>query len=579
VKDSAACGSTAGAIAADGTSTSTGNTTCWTFAQTASLSSLANQTFALNQSATAISQMTVADQSTPTITSANDIRIKIATSTVRMLYDTTDTAAIFGGTASGKVSGTVSYEGGGSVLVIDVTSNFAASDTLTISGLSYTTFSATNTAAVALSLYTDGASDVVANSSDDKTVTITGSLAVQNHTLSQTTDNIQFPSATDVRLFRFKLTPTGESMSVTNTTLSLLGVNGIISADLTNLRLYQDTNSDGDYDASDAQVGGSPLLTLTGQTGTIVFSTAYTSSTTRDYVFIADVANIRPGDQMRLSLGSTAITAIGALTSGTVPPTYNVSSIQHIKNGAGSSGSAIGGDAPEGQGIRGGGGNGGGNAIDTDTGGTSLGDSVGFRAPTANGTPQGAWTTGGNGYNSDGAYATAASTNLRHTYGTFGFSVPTTNTITGIEVKVEGSGTTAAGSIDVKLSWDGGSSLTTLKNTGTLTGTDAIYTLGSPSDTWGRSWTPAEFNNGNFTIEVIAQPSSNTVQIDAIRVRVYHIATGGGGGGGVEVLLPIPAKYAYAPRVGGRLKESLSEIFANLANLANPRAAVMFYRT
>ena len=343
-------------------------------------------------------------------------------------------------------------------------------------------------------------------------------------------------------------------MSVTNTTISFMGVNGIVDTDLTNVRLYQDTNSDGDYDVSDAQVGGTPVFTINGQTGSAVFSTSYTSSTTRDYILIADVANIRPGDHMTLSMGSSAITATGNSTSGTIPPTYTVSSIQHMKNGSGSSGSAIGGDAPAGQGVRGGGGSGGGGAIDTDTGGTSLGDSVGFFAPTAHGTPQGGWTTGANGYLSDGAYATAASANLRHTFGTFGFDVPNTNTITGIEVKIEASATTNAGSIDVNISWDGGSSLTTLKNTGTLTTSDAIYTLGSPSDTWGRTWTPGETANGSFTIEVVSQSSANTVQIDAIRVRVYHVASGGGGGGGGMVYVPkasLPAQLlAYLISIG-----------------------------
>ena len=146
------------------------------------ISSSANQTFALNYPTTTISEITVTEGGTPVITSANDIRIKIATTTVRMLFDTTDTTATFGGSASGKVSQTVSYAQGGSSLVIDVTSNFSASDTLTISGLSFAQFSGTNTASVALGVYTDGSGDIVANETDDKTVTITGSLTMANHT-------------------------------------------------------------------------------------------------------------------------------------------------------------------------------------------------------------------------------------------------------------------------------------------------------------------------------------------------------------------------------------------------------------
>jgi hypothetical protein len=482
-----------------------------------------------------------------------------------MKWDTTDTSASFGGTASGKVSGTVSYEGGGSVLVIDVTSNFSANDTLTISGLSFAQFTATNTAAIALSVYTDGVNDVSANGSDDKTVTITGSLTLGEHTLSQMSNNFKFPNASNLELFRFKLTPAQEAMTVTSLTLSLQGIDGVTTADLTNLRLYRDMNSDGNYDAGDVQVGGAGALSITGQTGTVVWSTSFAATTTRDYIVVVALDNIRPGDALTMRLLPGNIVATGDLTSGTVVVAGSVESIQHMKGGAGSSGGGVGDDAPPGDGIRGGGGGGGGGGIDTDTGGTSLGDMVGFRAPSSHGSPQGGWTNGANGYNSDGAYATAASTNLRHTYGTFTFGVPSNNQITGIEVKLEGSGTTAAGSIEVALSWNNGSSITSYKTTGTLTATDAIYTLGGPGDTWGRSWTPDETADGTFTIEVRSQPSGNTVQIDAIRVRVYHQSTGGGGGGGGMV---------YVPR--GGIPASILEFLATLG--IDPRSLRGAYR-
>ena len=99
-------------------------------------------------------------------------------------------------------------------------------------------------------------------------------------------------------------------------------------------------------------------------------------------------------------------------------------------------------------------------------------------------------------------------------------------------VKLELSGSTAAGSVDVQLSWDGGISWTSTKNTGTLTTTDTVRTLGSPSDVWGRSWSANDFSNANFAVRIVGTPSSNTIQLDAIQVRVYHIAGGGGGGGG-----------------------------------------------
>ena len=41
--------------------------------------------------------------------------------------------------------------------------------------------------------------------------------------------------------------------------------------------------------------------------------------------------------------------------------------------------------------------------------------------------------------------------------------------------------------IDVSLSWNAGGSYTAVQNI-TVSGTDAVYTRGNSSDTWGRSW-------------------------------------------------------------------------------------------
>ena len=162
----------------------------------------------------------------------------------------------------------------------------------------------------------------------------------------------------------------------------------------------------------------------------------------------------------------------------------------------------------------------------------SLGNEPGFQIPTATGAPFNEWTNGSNVYVSDGAYATAASANLRQSYSVFGFNVPGGNTVEGIEVKLEASASTGAGTIQVALSWNGDVSSTTPQSTATLTTSDAVYTLGSASDTWGRTWTPAELGNANFFVRVIAQPNSNTVKVDALQVRPYHSRHGGSSGGG-----------------------------------------------
>ncbi len=544
IKDSSA---TSSALLTGTSLIDSGNNNGWSFelvGGNATLSGGANQTFALNYPTTTMSELTITDDVTPSITSANDIRIKISTTTVRMLWDTNDTTATFGGTASAKVSNPVSYEADGAILVIPVDTNFEASDTLTISGLSLSQFTATNTATSALAIRTAGAGTTT-TASDDKTVTITGSLTLADHAESQAPDTFQNPTETNAILYRYTLTPFGEDMVASTTIFTLRGVNGVNGEDLTNLILYKDMNDDGAYDAGDIQVGGSGAISITGQTGTITFSTPYSATTTRSYMLIGDVAEIRPGDMLTIVLNPANITAGGQQTYGTVPLVGSVAGVQHAKGGVGSHGnqSEIGGGAPEGQGIQGGGEAGGGGEVDTNTGGDTLSSRAEFNPPSSNGSPQAGWTTGGDAYTSDGSYATATDTH-RHTYGSFNFNIPGTNQITGIEVELEAAATTEAGSIDVKLSWNGGNSLTSAQSTPTLTTTDTVYTLGGPSDTWDHSWIPTETIDGAFALEVIGQPNSNQVKIDAMQVRIYHQATGGGAGGGSEVSIPSSHHFA-----------------------------------
>jgi hypothetical protein len=84
----------------------------------------------------------VTDRSvSPVITAANDICIRIP-SGFNMSWSTAHTTALISGSAAGKVSTTVSYEDSGKTLAINVTSNFAAGDSITVSDLSFTNFTA-----------------------------------------------------------------------------------------------------------------------------------------------------------------------------------------------------------------------------------------------------------------------------------------------------------------------------------------------------------------------------------------------------------------------------------------------------
>jgi hypothetical protein len=79
----------------------------------------------------------------------------------------------------------------------------------------------------------------------------------------------------------------------------------------------------------------------------------------------------------------------------------------------------------------------------------------------------------------------------------------------------------------VQLSWDGGTTWTTAKQTSTLTTSEATYTLGGTADTWGRTWSATNLSNTNFRVRVIDVASgsganSRDFSLDWVAVRVSY---------------------------------------------------------
>ncbi|MDP3784731.1 MAG: hypothetical protein Q8R12_01485, partial [bacterium] len=235
VQDSDACSDTGDIDATGGTNTNVGNNECWTFISVvaATATSTANQTFEINQAATAISKLTVtAGADAGAITAANGLRIAIATSTVNMLWDTTVTKALFGGVASSSAKiascACIGYEGGGSVATTSVITDFSSGDVLTVSGLKFTSFNTAVASSTAIQLFLDGANDTSANAQDTmRSVAIYGKLALANHASGQKTNKFDQGGATltNQEVYSFKFTTTGENSSTTPT-ISLSEVSG-----------------------------------------------------------------------------------------------------------------------------------------------------------------------------------------------------------------------------------------------------------------------------------------------------------------------------------------------------------------
>ena len=114
----------------------------------------------------------------------------------------------------------------------------------------------------------------------------------------------------------------------------------------------------------------------------------------------------------------------------------------------------------------------------------------------------------------------------RHRFYNFGFDIPGTATIKGIEVRLDAKADSTSGvpKMCVQLSRDGGASWTTAKSTATLTTSEATYILGGPLDNWGFTWALSDVDNTNFRVRVINVSSSTSrdFSLDWIAVRVSY---------------------------------------------------------
>ncbi|MEY2665432.1 MAG: hypothetical protein RLZZ480_537, partial [Candidatus Parcubacteria bacterium] len=351
-----------------------------------------------------------------------------------------------------------------------------------------------------------------------------GSSTIAAHDAGQVSNAFAASSDTNETLFAFKLSPNSGSATTTDIVFTLTGVKKLTGSEFSSIRLFKDNDNDRVYDVTDQQVGGTGVLSISGDEGTITFAGDFAATTSRNYILVANWTTPPNGSFMNIDLPGSGITIVDSVSR--LFLYGDIAQVQHSRNNKGGGGGAssdIGGAPPEGDGDVGGG---------ESDGGEEIGSDPNFFRPSAE---SGSWGNAAFAYDAtDGTYATTASANT-HNYTNHSFSVPGANTITGIEVKLEVSGTTAAGTIGVELSWDGGTSWTSMKTTSTLTTSDAVVSLGGASDTWGRSWSATQFSNANFAVRLTGAPSSNTIRVDEIQVRVYHQASGGGGGGGADI--------------------------------------------
>lgn len=365
-----------------------------------------------------------------------------------------------------------------------------------------------------------------------------GTLTLQDHLGGQVSNIFSFQNQTDETLFAFALAATDESSLVTELAFSLESMVDIEEENLPDIRLYFDEDEDQMLSVGDTQVGGTPVWTQSGSAATLTFPGDFTVAGTQQIIAVTDTYAISSNARATVNLLTGGITATGVSSAAEIVTSGTATAVTHSRTtprggGGGGGGSRLLGPAPEGAGDETGGSGDGGGALGEEVPGEELVITTGYYAPTSTGGPHNEWVNGANAYVTDNSDATSTTIGDRQSFATFNFNVPDSNTIVGIEVKIEAAVTGSTGSIQVGLSSDSGASVTSLKTLPITGGTDTVYTTGGSSDMWGRTWTPTNVNNENFRLRLIAQPAAEaTLSVDAITVRIYHNATGGGGGGG-----------------------------------------------
>ena len=113
----------------------------------------------------------------------------------------------------------------------------------------------------------------------------------------------------------------------------------------------------------------------------------------------------------------------------------------------------------------------------------------------------------------------------RHRFSTYGMSLKSSCSISGIEVRLDWwlSALGGGNSMDVELSWDNGTSWTAAKTDAVESTSERSIVLGGSSDTWGRSWAPSELADGQFVIRATTNGSGSlTYFLDWVPVKVYY---------------------------------------------------------
>ena len=160
---------------------------------------------------------------------------------------------------------------------------------------------------------------------------------------------------------------------------------------------------------------------------------------------------------------------------------------------------------------------------------SSAGDNNGYELNSSNAHADGGGAAQDVNSGTNNNSSCTANSKDKHRFYDFNINLPGGATVKGIEVRLDAfaDSTSSSPRLCVQLSWDGGTTWTSAKQTATLTASEATYILGGPLDTWGRTWTTTNLSNANFRVRVIDVASgsgaaSRDFSLDWISVRVSY---------------------------------------------------------
>lgn len=153
---------------------------------------------------------------------------------------------------------------------------------------------------------------------------------------------------------------------------------------------------------------------------------------------------------------------------------------------------------------------------------------TGFLSPTSDDGNHDDWSFGQRATSSDNQYATETAEDEDQSFENFGFNIPSSSTINGIEVRIEAKHTDPVGcQAEVRMWSDSDNEHTNYMFQG-VTSTDAVYTLGSPTNLWGSTWIASDFDNSDFHLEIryddatTGSCSAGTMSLDHIEAKVFY---------------------------------------------------------